>query len=318
MGDVVLTTPVIRCAHEQLGAEVHVVVKKAFAGILAHNPHVHRVHEFEGDFDGLLTAIRAENVDMVIDLHNSLRSKRLRKALKCPNTGVVRKHSLQKWIFSEFRVNLLPDCHVVEKYFLAAGNFGIENDGAPCEIFLTDEEREKVAQRYQQINSTPWIAIVIGAAHAGKQTPLKKWMEIIPKLIHPVVLIGGPEDTEMAGALKEAFPSIVSTVGELSIRESAAVLEKASLVIANDTGMMHVASCFGKPILSLWGQTVPLFGMYPYKAGKASEMIEADPASRRKIAKLGNKRVGSDHDMNYLPADHIAILANKILNEESA
>jgi ADP-heptose:LPS heptosyltransferase len=317
MGDIVLTTPVIRCAHQQAEAEVHVVVKKAFASLLQNNPHVHQVHTYDGDFAALVQTLKGLNVDIVIDLHNSLRSKRLRRALKCPKTAVVRKFSLQKWLFSDFRINLLPDTHVVEKYFAAAAKTGISNDGMGCEIFLTPAETDEISRVYPQFNSQKWIALVIGAAHNGKRTPVEKWKAIIPLLQAPIVLIGGAEDREMAAEIEQAFPQVLNTAGLHSIRQSAGIIAQAAAVIANDTGMMHVAAAFHKPVISLWGQTVPQFGMYPYMPGKGSAIIQPTVPGRRRISKLGNKRERVPHQMTYLDAEAIAQAANSALGLHS-
>ena len=85
------------------------------------------------------------------------------------------------------------------------------------------------------------------------------------QLDHPIILLGGKEDRENASEIASVDPvKIYNACGKFSINESADLVKKSKLVISNDTGLMHIAAAYKRPVISLWGNTVPSFGMYPY------------------------------------------------------
>ena len=106
--------------------------------------------------------------------------------------------------------------------------------------------------------------------------------------------MGGREEQEDGTTLAQGDPvRIYNACGKFSLHESAAILRRAHVVITHDTGLMHIAAALRKPILSLWGNTVPAFGMYPYygKPGLAtipsSYMLEVKNLSCRPCSKIG-------------------------------
>jgi ADP-heptose:LPS heptosyltransferase len=110
-----------------------------------------------------------------------------------------------------------------------------------------------------------FIGIVIGAAHNTKKYPVHKLKELCARLDHPVILLGGKEDWQNGDEISGVDPvKIYNACGKFSINESADLVRRSKLIVSNDTGLMHIAAAFKKPIISLWGNTVPSFGMYPY------------------------------------------------------
>jgi ADP-heptose:LPS heptosyltransferase len=84
-------------------------------------------------------------------------------------------------------------------------------------------------------------------------------------LNQPVLLLGGPEDKAKGEAIAlEAGTLVHNACGQLNINQSASLVEQARAVITHDTGLMHIAAAFRKRIVSIWGNTVPALGMYPY------------------------------------------------------
>jgi Glycosyltransferase family 9 (heptosyltransferase) len=80
-----------------------------------------------------------------------------------------------------------------------------------------------------------------------------------------LILLGGPEDSAVAKQLAAIDPvKIYNACGQFNINESAALVRQAKLIVTHDTGLMHIAAAFKRPIISIWGNTVPEFGMYPY------------------------------------------------------
>ena len=136
-------------------------------------------------------------------------------------------------------------------------------------------------------------------------------IDLIKKLPIKVVLLGGEEDKDKAAIIAKACPdNTINTCGKYTINQSAYILEKASLVIAHDTGLMHIASAFSKPIISIWGNTIPEFGMYPYmpQCPEKSIIMQVDDLSCRPCSKLGYDKCPKKHFkcMNEIDLDLVA------------
>lgn len=289
IGDIVLTTPVIRCVYEQWGAEVHVVTKKAFGGLLSANPYVHRIHELDNSLEDVINVLKAEHFDLVLDLHKNLRSLRLRMALGRPGV-TFNKLNLKKWLLTQFSIDRLPRIHIVDRYFKALHHFGLVNDQKGLDFYIPPDQ-EIDMQQWLGKNASPFVTAVLGAAHATKQIPAGLMADIIKQLHLPVVLIGGPAEKELGSALMEGDFSVpvINLTGMLSIHQSASVIHQSAAVLTPDTGMMHIATALRRPIISVWGNTVPEFGMYPYRTPDDPEGHdwEVKDLSCRPCSKIG-------------------------------
>jgi len=91
----------------------------------------------------------------------------------------------------------------------------------------------------------------MGATFSTKQFPLSKLIETIERLDMPIVLLGGEKENPLASSLQAHFPSLISYVGKTSLSEAAFVLSKAKVVVTNDTGLMHLAAFYAKPMVCI-------------------------------------------------------------------
>jgi ADP-heptose:LPS heptosyltransferase len=264
IGDIVLTTPVVRCLKKQvLTAEVHYLAKAAFRPILASNPYIDKLHCLDNDLDFLIDTLKTEDFDYIIDLHHNLRTLKVKRALKKQSFSFD-KLNLQKWLLTNFKVNRMPDRHIVDRYMDTLSTFGVKNDGAGLDYFIPRGDELKQGD-IPTSHQAGYIGLVIGAALATKRLPLHKLELICRQAQHPLILLGGPEDGATAKLLAAIDPiKIYNACGQFNINESAALVRQAKLIITHDTGLMHIAAAFKRPIISIWGNTVPEFGMYPY------------------------------------------------------
>ena len=264
IGDIVLTTPVVRCLKKQVvTAEVHYLTKTAFRPILAANPYVDKIHCLENDLDGLIDRLAAEDFDYVIDLHHNLRTLKVKKGLKKQSFSFD-KLNVQKWLYTNFKINKLPPVHIVDRYLDTLKTFGIKNDGAGLDYFIPAEDELK-PEDIPTSHQAGYAGLVIGAALATKRLPLHQLETICKNTNHPLILLGGPEDADTAKKLAAIDPvKIYNACGLFNLNESAALVRQAKLIITHDTGLMHIAAAFKRPVISVWGNTVPEFGMYPY------------------------------------------------------
>ncbi|HVY75645.1 MAG TPA: glycosyltransferase family 9 protein [Puia sp.] len=264
IGDIVLTTPVVRCLKQQFaGAEVHYLTKSNFHPILAANPYIDKIHQLKYSLQDLVKELQAENYDYVIDLHHNLRSMRVKDALKVKSFS-FNKLNIRKWIYTSFKWDTLPDIHLVDRYMETVKSFGVKNDGAGLDYFISKEEMIKETD-LPASHSAGYVGVVIGAALNTKKYPLHHVKRVCELLEHPVVLLGGLEDADEGDRIAASDRiKIYNACGKFGLNESADLVRRSKLVVTNDTGLMHIATAYKKPVISVWGNTVPEFGMYPY------------------------------------------------------
>ncbi len=264
IGDIVLTSPVVRCLKQQVPeAEIHFLVKDKFQSVVAHNPYIDKIHVLAHSWELMIEELKTESYDYIIDLHHNVKTLRVKKALKVKAFSFY-KLNIQKYLLTAFKINLLPKTHIVDRYLKTVESFGVKNDGQGLDYFIAEEEQTKLKD-IPASHQAGYIACVIGAAHNTKKWPVHKWKQFCTEIKHPVILLGGPEDREAAEAIAAVDDiKVYNACGKFSLNESADLVHKAKLVITHDTGLMHIAAAYKKPIISIWGNTVPAFGMTPY------------------------------------------------------
>jgi ADP-heptose:LPS heptosyltransferase len=228
----------------------------------------------------------------------------------------VNKINFRKFLRVRFKIDLLPDVHLVDRYLETVVSFGIKNDGNGLDYFIPVED--EIGH-----NSLPpafrngYIAAVIGGKHATKQLPAER-MALLCKLIHhPVILLGGAEDRETGDIIAgSSGPDVYNACGRYNINQSASLVKHSRLVITNDTGLMHVAAAFHKIILSVWGNTIPEFGMSPYMSHPLSQVFEIKGLYCRPCSRIGYKKCPQRHFRCMLDQDinMIAETARRILS----
>lgn len=291
IGDIVLTSPVIRCLKTQVDCKIHYITKRVYASILEQNPSIDTVYTIEKEIDEVITALKAEQYDFVIDLHNNLRSLRLKQKLGVPSARFP-KLNLKKFILTQFKIDRLPKVHIVDRYFEAVKQLGVVNDQKGLDFFIPPTTEVD----FLKFGIPPhFIAFSIGAQFATKRMPNSKLIELIGKIDKTVVLLGGPTDAENGDLISDATKNTINLCGKLSLHESAYVLQHAQKVITHDTGLMHIASAFDKEIISIWGNTTPAFGMYPYLPRSNNYTIHEVKLGCRPCSKIGYNTCPKKH-----------------------
>jgi len=314
IGDIVLTTPVVRALKSQLDCELHILTKKQYSGIYQNNPHVDKVYFFENELSEVLHELKKQQFDFVVDLQKNLRSLKIKRTLNCPSASFP-KLNKQKWLLVNFKINKLPNVHIVDRYFEAVKTLGVKNDNKGLEYFIPKDAVVIPAEIDSRLNKT-YIAFVIGGQHFTKMMPAEKVASIITKLDYPVVLLGGKEDASKGGEIIKLTenPNVFNACGKFSLDQSASLIQQSAVVITNDTGLMHIAAAFQKPIVSLWGNTVPRFGMYPYLPGSGNQsfIAEVKGLKCRPCSKLGFKKCPKKHFKCMIEQDEGLIVRKAI------
>jgi ADP-heptose:LPS heptosyltransferase len=300
IGDIVLTTPVVRQLKTQVpGARVHFATKPAYRSLLEANPYVDRTHVLSGTLGELVRELRAEQFDFIVDLHNNLRTRLIRLQLPGVLGRAFDKLNWQKWLLVNFKIDRLPPVHIVDRYRAAAAAFGIRDDGGGLDYFIPPGQEVEVTTALPSgFQPGNYVAVAIGAQHATKRLPVEKLIELVAKLApRPVVLLGGPEDESTGHVIELAFQHphslVFNACGQFSLHQSASLVQQADFVVSHDTGLMHIAAAFGKEIFSVWGNTVPQFGMYPYRT--SFQALEVLGLPCRPCSKIGFAKCPQGH-----------------------
>lgn len=311
IGDIVLTTPVVRALKVQLDdAEVHYCVKEQFRTIVEHNPYVDKVHTLQGSLRALIKELKEEEYDLVVDLHKNLRTFRIKSGLGVPSVSFD-KINLRKWLMVNFKINKLPTRHIVDRYMDTLSSFGVKSDSLGLDYFIP--ENDKVEKEWlPESHRNGYVAFALGARHNTKKLPLKRMIELCDKINKPIVLLGDKADSEIAEEIERFFENndenshlekgltelnkkaiIYNACGKYNLNQSASILKGASYVFTHDSGLMHIAAAFKKQIFSIWGNTIPLFGMYPYRT--KFTILENNKLNCRPCSKLGYEKCPKGH-----------------------
>lgn len=297
IGDIVLCSPVLRCLKKALPAtEIHFLTKKKFAGLLEFNPYLTKTHSLGDSLSEISHELKKENFDLIIDLHSSLRSRWLSLLLNKPVLG-VRKGSLSKWLLVHFGWNRLSAGHMADRYLKTIRPIGIEPDQEGLDFFPCDCEKPLEEELPDFVRNEKYAVFSIGGTHFTKRMPVARWIELMLEMHHPIVLAGGKEDLPAAEAIAKAGmlagKKIFNACGKYTIGGTAHLIRNSNLVISHDTGLMHIAAAFQKPVVCIWGNTVPAFGFYPWKTPYFN--LEVKNLSCRPCTRIGKPACPKGH-----------------------
>lgn len=328
IGDVLLTTPVVRCLKQQLPlAEIHYLIKAKFKMVMEPNPYIDKIHLLQDDWKKMMNKLKEEKFDCIIDLHHNLRTLRVKKDLKVPSFS-FNKLNFEKFIFVKLKWNVMPKhLHIIDRYMETIQSLGVVNDGAGMDYFIP-EEQQILQKDIPASHHLGYIAIVIGASHFTKKLPVYKLQELCKAIDHPIILLGAKEefnDGEQIASVDAI--KIYNACGKFSLHESADLIRKSKLVIAHDTGMMHIAAALKKPVIAVWGSTTPSLGMAPYYGenylahhAKPYDDVQVHKLWCRPCTKFGRKKCPQGHFkcMKNISVEEIIKDVNKRLNWYSA
>ncbi|MCF8465409.1 MAG: glycosyltransferase family 9 protein [Flavobacteriales bacterium] len=337
IGDIVLCSPVLRVLRKKFPeADIRFVTKKLFAELLEPNPNLNGVFFLDGSLKDLASEMKAFKPDVVVDLHHNLRT-RILKTLIGGKWLAFNKLNVEKWLKVNLKVDRLPAIHIVERYLETLKPLGIEGDGKGLEFHISPSASPNSSKggelHFGQAPPQPslkgrnselpegfhgkYVALVIGAKFKTKQLPVAKLIELCNGLKRPIVLIGGKEDAAIANEVVAQSTGILhNACGMHSLSESAWLVKQSEVVITHDTGMMHIAVAFNKKIISVWGNTIPEFGMYPYlPESEPAYLSEVNGLDCRPCSKIGFDACPKGHFrcMNEQSVSNIIEQTNQLL-----
>ncbi len=291
-GDVLLTSPLLRLMKErEPGCEIHFLVKSQYADLIRLNPNVNRVHLVQDQptsrqLEDTRQSLIGEKFEATLDLHNNFRSIYLRRGT-APDIRKVKKDIIKRAILVNAKLNLFSTVRSVALKYAQTYDKSVTRVSRP-EIYLPSECVATADELWMSSGSEPQQAVFLcpGARHFTKRWPTAYWKEIAAKL-QPhgrVVLLGGPADAEACNNIQEGT-SALNLCGKLSLTESTAMLRHASVVVTNDSYLMHAANALGKKVVAIFGSSVREFGFFPY--GIENRVMEVSGLSCRPCSHLG-------------------------------
>ena len=250
------------------------VVREDMAETLVHNPRLSELIPLRrGDsLAELSRRLKATPWSHRLDLHGSLRSHALRR-LVGGHWTTYPKHRLRRALLVRSGGARGGDLGpVAERYFAAAAGLDVVPDGLPPEFFTTREaEREADAflSEHGLGEKRTLIAFAPGAAHFTKRWPAERWSALLRRIRAnaDVVILGGTGDQDLASGIARAGEGrAASAAGRFSLTGTAALLKRSRALVSCDTGVLHLATAVGTPVVGLYGPTVEQFGFFPYRA----------------------------------------------------
>ncbi|MBS4029393.1 MAG: lipopolysaccharide heptosyltransferase II [Ignavibacteriales bacterium] len=310
LGDVILTTPVYRLLRKKFpSAQIDVLVKKEFAEVLRFNPHINNVIEFGSPrvlpLRIIRNALKLRAYDVVIDLHNSLRTRLLRFQL-AKQTLVIDKDLWKRWLLVNLKANLFEKkLSIPEKYIRTLAPLGIENDDKGLEIFFPDEINERVKNVIMSgveglFESKKIIAICPTARHKTKIWLKENFIQLANELIEKhdatILLFAAPNESEYCESIKTEIrnsQSVINLAGKISLLESAALMDLCEVVVTNDSANLHIAAARKKNVIAIFGSTVEEFGFFPYRTN--AKILQVENLDCRPCSHIGLEECPKGH-----------------------
>ncbi|MBL0286927.1 MAG: glycosyltransferase family 9 protein [Bacteroidetes bacterium] len=263
IGDIVLCSPIVRCLKQKFpSAELCFLTKEMYKDLVIHNQNLTKVFELNEEIYETIAQLKLAQFDLVIDLHNSIRSRFI-----CANLGIESVHyqkgNLHKFSLIYLKKSPFTSFHVVDRYFEALDELGVQNDGNGLDFYIDNDIEQKLIAQIGEIKNH-FAVLVLGANYLTKMIPNNKLEEIIELISIPIVLLGGKSEMNLADELSQKYLNINNQVGKTDLLESAFWIKNAQFIVTPDTGMMHIAAAFKKKIVVVWGSTVTEFGFWPY------------------------------------------------------
>ncbi|HTO92931.1 MAG TPA: lipopolysaccharide heptosyltransferase II [Bacteroidota bacterium] len=332
VGDIVLSSPLVRALHGRYPAcQIDYCVKEEYADLVRYNPHLTRVVPFPtggtpGDLHRLRRLISSSGYDLIIDIHDSIRSRYI--AAGAPAVTRINKRKIARAILVALKRDVYdrfggaPD--VPARYLEAVRRWDVADDGLPPEIYFTAETASRAEALLEAGGIAPGarvIGLCPGARHGNKMWPGERFAACAASLAArhamPVVLFGAEEEREKCAAIeagiRAALPQAVTVnlAGRLSLLETAAAMDRCALVVTNDTGLMHIAAARRIPLVAVFGPTVRQFGFFP--RGMKSTVVEHTGLGCRPCTHIGLPRCPEGHFrcMNDISAETVAEAAEK-------
>ena len=322
IGDVVHALPVLNLIRRKW-PEAHVswLVTPACAGLLERHPQLDEVIRFERrefgrgwrsprvalDLVRFMRSLRERRFDLIVDLQGLFRSGWFAAVTRAAFRVGPANAREGAWLFYTHRVPTgTPEQHAIDRYLTVAEALGCERGPVEFHFAVDDADRTAVAA---MVPPGPFAVLMPGANWPTKQWPVERFAA----LVAPIRERFGMESVVAGGAdvagLAARIPGATHLAGKTSLRQLVALLERAGLVIANDSGPMHIAAALGRPLVTPYGPTNPV-RTGPYR--REDSVIRLDiPCSP-----CYSRRCSHTSCLRWLKIDPVLELAGRQVQEQ--
>ena len=265
--------------------------------LIEHNPNIDKIYSIDSDIKEVISELKNENYDWIIDLHNNIRSSQIKRIRV--KSKIYKKLNFQKFLFTNFGINRMPKTHTVDRFLDTIAHLGVKNDVKGLDFFLSKKDEVNIGEK-------EYICFAIGGQHFTKILPTTKIIEICKKINKTIVLIGGEDDYNRADEIeKKVGEKVINLCGKYSINQSAYIMKHAKYLITHDTGFMHIAAAFQMKIFTVFGGTHPDLGFTPYLPNSENKIIQVENLSCRPCHRYGKSKCPEGHFncMNLIDTD---------------
>ncbi|MBK7499382.1 MAG: glycosyltransferase family 9 protein [Ignavibacteriales bacterium] len=292
LGDILLTTPFLRAIKTQFPhIKIDMLIREEYVDVIKLNPYIDKKFLFKKDDKNnnvLIEQLKNNNYELVIDLQNNLRSKKVVSSLKTNNVKLD-KRSFDKFLLVNFKVNKLKEASQIPvRYSNTIQKIKLDEKG--LDLFTDKSANAELSGKNNLIGFCP------GARHFTKRWPKEYFIELGNKLTqdgYMIVLFGGKIDKEICAELVDKIPDAINLSNNDELLQTAADMKLCKAVICNDSGLMHTASATGTKVIAIFGSTVKEFGFAPYNCSNL--ILENNSLTCRPCSHIGRSDCPKKH-----------------------
>jgi lipopolysaccharide heptosyltransferase II len=263
LGDILLTTPFIRSIKTKLPSiSIDMIIREEYADTLKLNNNLDNLYYFNKDEKlnfNLVETLKLNDYDLIIDLQNNLRSRKISSSLSVKTLRFC-KNSFKKFVLVNFKINKLKNVKQIPvRYSETISNFILDEKG--LDLFTDKFPDKRIAGK------TKLIGICPGARHYTKRWPKEYYIELGKKLSKAgftILLFGGSIDKILCSEIASEIEGSINLANENDLLQTAADMKLCKAIVCNDSGLMHVASSTSTNVIAIFGSTVVEFGFTPY------------------------------------------------------
>lgn len=267
LGDVLLTYPLLDLIKKnETNCKIHFLVRDKFVDAIQFNHNVDKTFTYSPEnAKQIKVLIQENNYDLILDLQNNFRSRQITLQSKA-RVYRFKKPTLKKFLLVNFKLKLIePDFSIAKSYIKTLYPYFSDKLTLYFDI-PQEKEIESLKKVPPSFSNKLIVGMAPGSRHFTKRYPIDYFKVLINKLIEndfAIAIFGGKDDYEICKSLETNNVFVKNFQNGNDLLETAAIMKKCSVIISNDSGLMHLASLLQIPIVAIFGSTVREFGFAP-------------------------------------------------------
>jgi len=278
LGDIVITSAVVEALKKHFPeSNIYYLTRSIYSRVYEFDKRIFKVAGILGNETphGIIKKIGRNNFDVVIDLHGSLRSVLVSAFIKSKLKVRVNKRSISRrlMVWSKNRYRRRFD--VLGSYFETLRPLGIQERVLPKLVPAGKvlDAVEVVLNMHNNVTDGKLIGIAPGARHETKRWNEQSYACLADEIAacgDLPLFIGDKNDVEVVARIRNYMTGrSISLTGEIDLTVTIGLISRLDGIVANDSGLMHVAGALDVPLVALFGPTHPDLGFWPgYRSGR--------------------------------------------------